>query len=191
MSGESTNANARRVREGWYDRYAHYDANGLDVGSEPDPIHPGSTTWRRWNADDGDAAVLAGVPADTYDAVYASHILEDVSDPVEALETWFRVTAPGGYLIVCVPHRDLYERRLTLPSQFNGAHKWFYLPDRTEAPCTRSLYHDYRGALRDMAPVFTSLRVLDEGWEWRPPEYHAGGEYSIELICRKPKLNGH
>lgn len=183
MSGETSNAHRRRVREGWYERFASATVAGLDLGSNPDPIHPDSGFWKRWNEADGDAAKLASIVTQ-YPSVYASHILEDIPDPVAALARWYEVTAPGGHLVVCVPHRDLYERRTELPSRFNGAHRWFYLPDRVEFPVTRSLYHDFRQALP--SAIFCRLDVLDAGWFPCPPEQHACGEYSIELICRKP-----
>lgn len=184
--GETSNAHARRVRECWYDRYAPENAAGLDIGSEPDPIHPASPSWTRWNHTDGNAESLLSIPDESFLYVYSSHVLEDMEDPVPSLQTWYRVLAPEGYLVVCVPHRDLYERKNVLPSRFNLGHKQFYLPDIYQMPDTRSLYHSFRDALPQA--LFVSLRILDEGWTWKPATEHASGEYSIELICRKPRV---
>jgi SAM-dependent methyltransferase len=184
IKGETSKAQPRRLREGWFDRYCSPMWFGIDIGSGPDPLFIGEETWRLWDREDGDATFMASVHDNFYDVAYASHILEDMDDPATALKNWYRIIRPGGHLIVLVPHRDRYERRKELPSLFNGAHRSFWLPDRAEPPVTRSMFHEFKAALPEAELL--NLRVLEDDWAPCPPEQHAGGEYSIELIARKP-----
>lgn len=183
VKGETSKAQPRRIIEGFFEKYCHPDWHGIDIGSGPDPLFVDNPHWKLWDRQDGDATYMEGVPDNTYDAVYASHILEDFTDPVTPLKHWLRILKPRGYMTVLVPHRDRYERRLNLPSEFNKAHKSFYLPDRDEPPCTKSFYRIFREACPGAELI--SLRVLELGWDYVPPEQHAHGEYSIEIICRK------
>src|ERR1051326_639742 len=45
------------------------------------------------------------------DAVHSSHCLEHIPNPATALAEWFRVIRVGGYLVLTVPHQQLYERK--------------------------------------------------------------------------------
>lgn len=40
--------------------------------------------------------------------VFSSHLLEHIEDYKAALKEWWRLVAPGGHLILYLPHRDLY-----------------------------------------------------------------------------------
>jgi len=53
-----------------------------------------------------DAVRLEGIPAGSYDVVTASHCLEHIANPLQALTKWVRVTRPGGYLLLVLPHKD-------------------------------------------------------------------------------------
>jgi SAM-dependent methyltransferase len=183
---ETIKSHERRLREGWYERFAPASCRGLDIGSGPDPIHPGSRTWQRWDKPEGDATFLHGVPDASFETVYASHLLEHLDDPITALRSWWRVLKPGGHLIVCVPHRDLYEKKRFLPSLWNGEHKTMWLETHAEPPCTFCLMDVVVMALRGEEPEICLYRVLDEGWQPCPVEQHSGGEYSIEIVVRKP-----
>ena len=65
---------------------------------------------------------MRGVPDASYDFVHSSHTLEHMRDAAEALCNWWRILAPGGYLIVVVPDWELYEQGVW-PSQWNSDHK--------------------------------------------------------------------
>jgi SAM-dependent methyltransferase len=58
----------------------------------------------------------------TFDSVHSSHCLEHMIDPIKALMGWWAVLKPNGYLILVVPHEDLYEQTIW-PSIFNADHK--------------------------------------------------------------------
>lgn len=170
-----------RVKAGWYTRYCHDP--GIDIGCGPDPVQP---TFRRWDMayGDGDATYLHGLPAGIFATVYSSHLLEHLADPVTGLQNWYRILRPGGHLIVDVPHRDLYERRTSLPSRWNRDHKHFFLPDTAEEPCTLSFWHTVLSAIPNADIV--SFEVLREGWQEVPEGIHPVGCYTIEAIIKKP-----
>ena len=180
--GETCKAHARRLREGWYAE--HIKAPCLDVGCWVDFLRPGfrCTRWDQMYGD-GDATILAGVKDESYQTVYCSHVLEHVRDPIAALRSWWRVLKPGGKLVVCVPHRDLYEGKLDLPSRWNGDHKSFWLPDTKRQGHLWGL----RQAIAEAIPggEVVSFRVLDEGHYYPDSLVHPLGEFSIEAIVRK------
>ena len=44
------------------------------------------------------------------DFVFSSHLLEHIHDYKKALREWWRVVKVGGYLVLYLPHKDLYPR---------------------------------------------------------------------------------
>jgi len=104
-------------------------------------------------------------------------------DPAEALTNWWRVLRPGGLLLLYLPHRDLYEKRMTLPSNWNNDHKFFFLPERDEEPDTLGVLPLLTRTLIDLDLV--ALKVCDDGHTITDPKVHSDGEYSIEAIVRK------
>lgn len=182
--GETAKAHDRRKSEGWYEKYI--DSPGIDIGCGIDPLPvsdfvPWDLFWTPGANDEN----LEKFPTGSFKTVYASHVLEHVSDPVSALRSWYRLVSPGGHLIVCVPHRDLYERKTTRPSYWNPEHLTFWLPDTSESPDTRSLYMTVTEACPEANLM--SLRVLDTGYDHTLLQgVHPVGEYSIEVVLRKP-----
>lgn len=117
-------------------------------------------------------------PNASQDAVFASHCLEHISDYRSVLSDWYRVLKIGGYLLIMVPHRDLYERKSALPSRFNPDHKRLYTP--------ASLLAEIEEALPVAGFRVRSLKDLDDGFDYSiPPEHHASGSYEIELVLQK------
>lgn len=156
---------------------------GIDIGCGDDPV---TNEVEKWDAvlGNGDATLMEGVPNDKYDYAYSSHLIEHLTNPVSAIQNWFRIIKPFGWLIISVPSMDHYEKRSTLPSRFNPDHKTFWTPIASRPPVIFGLLDTVRGALRDQF-IFDSLRVCDEGFEYMSPTVHSKGEYSIELIIRK------
>ena len=192
---ETIKARPRRILEGFFQEYIY--TPGIDIGCQFDPIIP---TFRAWDIlfHDGDATHMAGVKNGAYRTVYASHVLEHLDDPDAALRNWMRILAPGGHLIVVVPHRDLYEKKAQPPSRWNAEHKHFYLPDRAEPPGVlnfREVIDRAAGAgpgagSRGSGGEVVSFRVLDAGWTSAGVDVHSGGEYSIEAIIRRAGTPG-
>lgn len=60
------------------------------------------------------------------DAVYSAHTLEHLDDPAKALKEWWRVLKTEGYLVLYLPHKDLYPNVGTEGA--NPDHKRDFLP---------------------------------------------------------------
>lgn len=92
----------------------------IDIGAGADPVCP----WAEiFDLAQGDANFITRYRApETYDTVHSSHCLEHLLDPKQALRQWWRLVKPGGYLVLVVPHEDLYEQGFW-PSIFNPDHK--------------------------------------------------------------------
>ncbi len=180
---ETLKAQPRREREGFFEKYCH--GQGLDIGAGDDPLITPFGTVRSWDKEDGDAVYLEGIADESFDFIYSSHCLEHVDLPHIALQNWFRAVKVGGYLIVCVPHRDLYEKKKLLPSIWNGEHRCFWMPHNDEPPNTFGL-EDFIGRyLDDKRYLIPFLGVCDEGWQPRPVDEHSCGEYQIECVIEK------
>lgn len=79
---------------------------------------------------DGDANYLHRYFQEgSFDAVHSSHCLEHMTDPVAALQNWWLVVKPGGFMVVVVPDEDLYEQGIW-PSVFNHDHKFTFRLDK-------------------------------------------------------------
>lgn len=181
---ETSKAFARRQRTGFFEKYVPLDRPGIDIGCGNDPINQ---VFRQYDHlfGCGDATHCSNLPDNSFYTVLSSHTLEHLADPWSAVRNWYRITAPGGHLIVMVPHRDLYEKRKTLPSRWNGEHKHFYMPEEDEPPHTLGL----RKLIREQIPSgeIVHFDVCDEGWVDLGPNVHSCGEYSIECVVRKPE----
>lgn len=113
-----------------------------------------------------------------YDWLYSSHCLEHIENWPATLKEWFRVVRPGGHIITVVPHRDLYEKKMGLPSRWNGDHKRFYTP--------ASLLAEFESALPINSFRIRHLRDNDAGHIYTDgPDVHGRGQYDIELVIEK------
>jgi SAM-dependent methyltransferase len=184
---ETRKAHARRIASGFYEKYIH--GKGIDIGCGRIDTYDGldtiSPTAFHHDKDDCDATFMDIFPDDQFDYVYASHVLEHISDPVTAVKNWLRICKPGGVVIISVPHRDLYERKRTLPSRWNEDHKYFYLPQECDPPHTFSLAGVVNHACKGVQRTIESFEVIDSATNADRPEEHNDGEFSIELIIRK------
>lgn len=184
IMGETSKARQRRLREGWFEKFAPCDKTGIDIGCQDDPLNH---TFRRFDIvfGDGDAMDMDGILKNSFHTVYASHVLEHLQYPQKAIKRWYDITAPGGHLIICVPHRDLYEKKKMLPSNWNYEHTYFWLPEQAEPPCTKSLLNEINSAISGADVV--SLRTIDEGYDYSlGKDEHPVGEFTIEAIIKKP-----
>ena len=120
--GETRKAKERRVREGWFDKYAPVSQPGIDLGPSKDPLHKATAKmWRQWDIrfGDGDATYLHGVSKEVYQTVYASHLLEQGTDirVVQMLLGHARLASTQIYTHMTVPMRD--DLRLRLDGMFD------------------------------------------------------------------------
>jgi ubiquinone/menaquinone biosynthesis C-methylase UbiE len=172
----------------------YFVGEGLDVGAGNDPMSlyreffPGMRGVRAWDLPDGDAQYLAGVADCSVDFVHSSHCLEHMRDPLEALQNWFRVLKPGGYLVCVVPDEDLYEQG-RFPSTFNGDHKWTFTLWKASSWSQNSIN------LLELLPRLGAhaqtikLELLDASFRYTLPRFDQTltpvGESAIEIVIRK------
>lgn len=184
--GENSKAMDRREREGFFN---FTRGRGIDIGAGDYPLlipECGAAQIEPWDTilGNGDATYMEGVKDETYDFVFSSHCLEHLSLAHIALRNWWRITKRGGFIIIAIPHRDLYEKKNQLPSKWNGDHKHFWLLDRNEPPCTFGILPLIRQELPESEIV--RAKVQSSGHTINDPDKHSDGEYSIEIILRKP-----
>ncbi len=180
LGAETLRSHARRTREGFYDRYLAGQAV-LDIGyrggrADAEPVTQAAIGIELdYPGYDG---IRLPFEDASQDAVFASHTLEHIDDWRTILADWFRVLKIGGFLVIAVPHQQLYERRAYLPSRFNGNHKRFYTP--------AVLMAQIEAALPLAAWRLRMLRDIDEGFRYElPPEAHPKGCYEIEAVVEK------
>lgn len=176
--GETAKARQRRKKEGFFEAYCN--GRGIDIGYGGDLL---TENCRGWDFEHGDAQYLHGIKDSEFDFVYSSHVLEDMVEPKIALKNWWRVLKNGGYLILYVPHRDLYEKRKTLPSRWNKNHKHMFLLDIDEKPDTIGIVPLIQRTLLDYNIIYA--KECSEGHTITDPKKHSNGEYSIEIVVQK------
>lgn len=186
---ETSKARERRLAAGWFDKYIK--GNVIDIGCGRfgsmgiDPITPDC---EKHDIDICDAHTMDAYGDEQFDTVYASHILEHMERPIEAVQSWWRILKKGGHLIISVPEMFSYERQISLPSRWNPDHKTMW----TVNDCKTSIRHihclvdfikndclkrfDYETKWYAPAITCTNLDKLNE---------HGNGEYSIEIILKK------
>jgi len=175
---ETAKAKTRRFNEKFFSKYCN--GSGLDIGYGGDILINGC---RGFDFEHGDAQYLKGLKAESFDYVYSGHTLEHMTDESLALKNWWRVVKPGGYLILYIPHRDLYEKRKSLPSQWNPDHKHLFLLDKDEEPDTVGVVPLIAKSL--IGYEIEYAKVCDEGYVSHGPNSHSDGEYSIEVVLKK------
>ena len=154
----------------------------MDIGYGGDPV---VKNVQGWDFEHGDAQLLKGIDDNEFDFVYSSHLLEHLPDVNLSLRNWWRVLKPGGYLILFLPHRDLYEKKKTLPSRFNPDHKHFFLPDDDDPPDTIGTTELIKKLFNDAEIVY--CKTCDEGYFNPGDEVQSEGEFSIEAVIQKKK----
>lgn len=180
----------RRELQGLLPLHGH----GIDVGAGK-PGKPGHDWWKHfptmvcdpWDKEQGDAHYLKGVPDEYYDWLFSSHCLEHLEDPELALSNWLRVVKPGGWLLISVPHRTLYEGKCRLPSHWNKNHLRYYLPYEGDGADTVGLY-GWLNVRSHVTRLFKIETIVTGDWGNTGPATsgkHADGEYQIDALLRK------
>lgn len=176
---ETEKSHKTRIENGFYEKYM--SGTGLDIGykgsvQDADPVLPTAIGVDfDYPGYDGKTLPFAD---ESQDYVFSSHCLEHIEDYEQAIKEWYRVLKIGGYLIVTVPHKDLYEKKLQIPSQWNADHKRFY-----EA-C--DLLIELYDSLETNSYRIVHLRDNDDNFDYTiPANQHSGGCYEIELVIKK------
>ena len=190
---ECSKSIGRRLAESNYVR-RYFVGKGIDIGGKPDPLvlyselFPLMEGCDTWDWEHGDAQYMQGVNDDEFDFVFSSHCLEHMADPAVAMENWFRILKPGGYLIINVPDEDLYEQGV-FPSSYNADHKttWTIHKEVSWSPNSRNLLDLLRplGAAADVRKI----EVIDDLYRYSLPRFDQTlspvAESAIELVLRK------
>jgi SAM-dependent methyltransferase len=171
---------ARRVESGFIAKYLS-KADIIDIGfrgGDPDAVPITETAIGIELGYPGYDGTHLPFPDESQDTVLAAHVLEHIPNYRDVLLEWYRVLRIGGYLVIIVPHRYLYERRCDLPSRWNGDHKRFYTPASLLAEIEESL------------PIngFRVRHMLDndDAFNYRDPlDAKPTGSYEIELVLER------
>jgi predicted SAM-dependent methyltransferase len=181
---ETSKAKARRESEGFYEKHI-IGKSVIDVGVGRLDTHDGAdpicSHAEMHDKDICDATTMEAYEDNSFDTVYASHILEHLVDPIKAIENWLRICKHKGTVIISIPHRDLYERKKELPSKWNADHKYFYLPYQSEPPHTFSV----ESIMHKFSDYPYVMNVVDTSTNNDKPDEHANGEFSIEIFIYK------
>lgn len=181
--GENTGEETRKTWQSkCYNFFPNYmNGNGLDIGYAGylKDVHPVLPTAigidLSYPGYDGRTLPF---PDESQDYVYSSHFLEHVSDYKNAIQEQFRVTKKHGFIVVVVPHRDLYEKKLTLPSRWNADHKRFYTAS--------SLLKEIEDSLPINSYRIRHLLENDTGHDYTDgPDVHGRWNYEIEVVLEK------
>ena len=88
------------------------NGKGIDIGAKDDKIRPEALGFDKNPGPGinriGDASVRMPFEDGEFDYVFSSHALEDIADYQAALKEWIRIVKPGAYIVLYVPHPDLY-----------------------------------------------------------------------------------
>jgi len=169
----------KRKLSGFYDDYM--SGVGLDIGYKGGSRNSETVLPTAVGIDNGFPdydGVNLPFESDSLDYVFTSHCLEHIVDYKAVLQEWYRVIRIGGHVVITVPHIDLYEKKLSLPSVGNFDHKRFYSPSSLLAEIEESLERNsYR---------VVHLRDNDDGYDYsRGPGIASFGCYEIELVIKK------
>ena len=98
----------------------YFKGNIIDIGGGQDPVTPNAKVF---DLKDGDAQYISKYETpESYDCVHSSHCLEHMINVPEALSEWWQLVKKNGYMVITVPHENLYEQKIW-PSIFNDDHK--------------------------------------------------------------------
>lgn len=84
---------------------------------------------------------IADLPADTFQCVTAMHVLEHVPEPMEFVQHMWRVTTPGGVVVIEVPnYASKKSRRMGAkwPSLYPSTHLFQFTPTTLADVCRRA-----------------------------------------------------
>lgn len=144
----------------------------IDIGPGNDPLCPpdwtGITSLDLFDKEQGDANKIDEYfPADHFDCVHGSQVLEHLHDPIEALHRMLKITKPGGHVIMTVPDFDLYEQGV-FPSRWNSDHKSTWSLWHRKLP-NGSPLHVFVPALRPLLRQIgatVTARLCADNYDW-------------------------
>ncbi len=167
----------------WLDRQPHaqrwFGPTGLDIGygGGDTPTFQGFVGYDRDSPNYKEDGSLP-FPDEKFDVVYSSNCLEHITMAISTIKEWFRCVRTGGFMVLLVPHKYLYEKKNRPPSNYNKEHCRFYTP--------ADLLGEIEVALAPNSYRVRDLYDCDYGYDYSiPPEVHARGSYSIVCVIEK------
>ena len=156
--GRETSKVRQRVKE-WI------SGKGLDLGCGLDKIHPEAIGIDQipfpgvnFTLDIRDLYIL---DTNSFDYVFSAHTLEDIEDTEDTLREWWRVLKFQGYLILYLPHRNLYPR-IGQPGA-NPAHKHdFEGIDILKVLDNFAIYKTIVNEVRDQDDEYSFLLIIQK-----------------------------
>jgi SAM-dependent methyltransferase len=163
----------------YIDKY--FRGSVLDIGCGPDLIVSHA---QPFDKEHGDANLIASyLPAESFDCVHSSHCLEHMRDARAAIEQWWSLVKPGGFLVVAVPEENLYEQGVW-PPMFNPDHKATF---RWDTPTTWSpVSWDLRQLVLSLPDAeIVEGGIQDAGYDYR---LRSTGGGPLRKVLRRAEL---
>jgi SAM-dependent methyltransferase len=139
----------------------YFNGRVIDIGGGSDAVTENAEVF---DFEQGDAQhILKYRGKESYDCVNSSHCLEHMTDVPLAFSQWWGLVKPGGYMVIVVPHEDLYEQGVW-PSIFNYDHKaTFRLDnDNTWSPVS----YDLRSLIENLSnALIISAEIQDANYD--------------------------
>ena len=128
----------RLVRGSDFDK-TYFSGTVLDIGCDTDVVVSHAQAFDQQHGDANE--ILNYLKPNSFNTVNSSHCLEHMQHPEKAIQDWWQLVKPGGYLITVVPHEVLYEQG-QWPSRFNSDHKATFRlkTNNTWSPCSFDIY---------------------------------------------------
>jgi len=140
--------------------YKVLQGKGIDIGPADDLVVPHA---KAFDLEQGDANKISHYVKEEHDFVYASHCLEHMHDPWDAVQEWWKIVKVGGYLFFAIPDEDLYEQGV-FPSRFNPDHKATFTISKTKSWSPKSVnVLDLANSLKGGEII--SLQLQDHGYD--------------------------
>ena len=117
QTGETFKTNKFRDKK-FFQKY--FSGRVLDIGAGDNPVIKNAFIFDKKEGDANN--ILDYFDKYSFNCVYSSHCLEHIYNPQKALKEWSYLVKKKGYLIIIVPHEDLYEQH-NWPSLYNSDHK--------------------------------------------------------------------
>lgn len=133
-----------QIRKFIDDIYEFFDdvnlVRGVDIGCGTKKIHPNAIgidfdrQYNKPNMQQTEADIVCSwedwiscIEDNSYDYVYAGHLIEDYEKPQEIYKQWMRIVCPEGFLCICSPVENEYRAYSIFNNEgINMAHKNFW-----------------------------------------------------------------
>lgn len=135
----------------------------IDIGGGNDPV---TNTAKVFDLKDGDAQYITKYEnKESYDCVHSSHCLEHMVNVPNALSEWWQLVKQGGYMVITVPHEDLYEQKIW-PSIFNQDHKASFRLNQ------KNSWSNVSYDLHELCSNLPDVNIMDESIQDNYYDYH-------------------